>query len=117
MAATPVRLGPFTGGINTYSDAAALADDELVDAVNVDLDLDGSLRCRPPITSVEGPGAWGANNVYLLGFFSFPTGNYLLASTSDGIYFKLGAGAWTKIAGTDTLTSVSAVQYADFVFI
>src|SRR5688572_1571561 len=43
-----LQLGPFHGGINNYSDMSAIADQELVDCVNFDIDLDGSLKTRPP---------------------------------------------------------------------
>ena len=45
--AEALRLGPFVGGINTASDATAVADSELVDCVNFELDIDGSLVGRP----------------------------------------------------------------------
>lgn len=41
-------IGPFAGGINTYSDPAMIADDEMMDCRNFDLSLDGSLVSRPP---------------------------------------------------------------------
>lgn len=47
-AINELKIGPFAGGINTYSDQSAIADDELVDCVNFDIDLDGSLKSRPP---------------------------------------------------------------------
>jgi hypothetical protein len=43
-----LQVGPFAGGINTFSDPAAIADDEMVDCVNFDINLDGSLKSRPP---------------------------------------------------------------------
>lgn len=43
-----LKIGPYAGGINRYSDQSAIADDELVDCVNFDIDLDGSLKSRPP---------------------------------------------------------------------
>jgi hypothetical protein len=43
-----LKIGPFSGGINTASDGSAIADNELVDCVNFDVDLDGSLKSRPP---------------------------------------------------------------------
>lgn len=43
-----LKIGPYAGGINRYSDMSAIADDELVDCVNFDIDLDGSLKSRPP---------------------------------------------------------------------
>lgn len=49
-----LKIGPFSGGINRYSDASAIADTELVDCINFDIDLDGSLKSRPPWTSSLG---------------------------------------------------------------
>lgn len=43
-----LEIGPFSGGINTYSDAAMISDDEMVTCVNFDMALDGSLKSRPP---------------------------------------------------------------------
>jgi hypothetical protein len=44
-----LKIGPFAGGINNYSNASAIADSELVDCINFDIDLDGSLKSRPPM--------------------------------------------------------------------
>jgi hypothetical protein len=44
----PIQVGPFIGGLNTFSDDTSIADNELVLAENWDLDLDGSLVSRPP---------------------------------------------------------------------
>lgn len=43
-----LKIGPYAGGINRYSDMSAIADDEMTDCVNFDIDLDGSLKSRPP---------------------------------------------------------------------
>src|SRR5690606_16644308 len=48
------QIGPFAGGINTYSDPAMIADDEMVDCINYDLSLDGSLVSRPPWQLLNG---------------------------------------------------------------
>jgi hypothetical protein len=45
-----LKIGPFSGGINTHSDKSAIADSEMVDCNNLDIDLDGSLLARPPWT-------------------------------------------------------------------
>lgn len=45
----PTILGPFSGGINTFDDPAALRDNELVEALNFDPGMDGSMKSRPPI--------------------------------------------------------------------
>jgi hypothetical protein len=47
-AVKELEIGPFAGGINSYSDPAMIADDEMTDCVNFDLSLDGSLVSRPP---------------------------------------------------------------------
>lgn len=49
-----LEIGPFSGGINTYSDAAMISDDEMVDCVNFDMALDGSLKSRPPWGLMQG---------------------------------------------------------------
>jgi len=54
---TPVselKIGQFSGGINRYNDPSAIADTELVDCVNYDIDLDGSLKSRPPWNTFTG---------------------------------------------------------------
>lgn len=47
-AVRELKIGPYAGGINTYSDVSAISDDELADCVNFDIDLDGSMKSRPP---------------------------------------------------------------------
>ena len=47
-AVRELKIGPYAGGINRYSDISAIADDEMVDCTNFDIDLDGSLKSRPP---------------------------------------------------------------------
>lgn len=106
----PVTLGPFTGGINTLSDAAAVADNELVDCVNFELDVDGSLKCRPPIKL--GPdlsGTW-TERIIVLGVASLPTGMFVIGSNTNGVY-KLSGGVWTLI--TNTFQAACMVQYKD----
>jgi len=82
MPGEAIQVGPFVGGLNTFSDETAIADNELVVCNNFELDLDGSLLSRPPIVDrgITFPlGATG--NVNLLGYYYAP-GNipYLLAS-------------------------------------
>lgn len=107
MGGSPVRLGPFAGGLNALSDPTAVADSELVDVVNFELDLDGSLASRPPITDQgDGPG-----DLTLLGYFIAPNGTYyLIGSTPTATYYYDGS-AWTLI--TDTFGAVSMVQFQD----
>lgn len=52
MASSVAVLGPFVGGLNQASDASAIADNELAECVNLNVDLDGSLVCRTPFLQV-----------------------------------------------------------------
>lgn len=82
-AVRELKIGPYAGGINRYSDQSAIADDELVDCVNFDIDLDGSLKSRPP---------WklqvGGNNI-AVGVPTAPNSNQfiLMTGTYEGIRF------------------------------
>ncbi|MGS2592246.1 hypothetical protein [Streptomyces hebeiensis] len=126
-----LRIGPFSGGINTYSDSAMIADNELVDCVNFDISLDGSLSSRPP---------WGtmAANKYtsslststppnsyqiVIGTGTFEGNRYVIVNSShvngdpaSFIYFVEGpnAGLIAKIA--DGVHS-KAHRYADNVYL
>src|SRR5882672_11431240 len=97
---TPVKLGPWTGGMNTHGDPSQIADNELVDCVNLENALDGSFVVRPPVTAVAGPSSWLGTDILLLGFFSFSTGNYMLGSNATGTYYKLGGGPWILISSS-----------------
>lgn len=52
-----LKIGPYAGGVNRYSDVSAIADDEMVDCTNFDIDLDGSLKSRPPWKLLHGTSA------------------------------------------------------------
>lgn len=96
-AGQSLRIGPFRGGLNTASDPTAIADTELADCVNFDIDIDGSLTSRPPVTSLlDGPRS--GETVDMLGYFVSDTGTaYLLASTDEHIWY-FGSGTWVQIA-------------------
>lgn len=109
MPASPVKIGPFTGGLNTISDPAAIGDTEVAFMQNFDVDLDGSLVSRPPITQFStGIGAF--NNLFILGYFKWTDGNnYLLATNSNGLYYFL-SGTWHLIT-TQGANATAFVQY------
>lgn len=113
MPGQPLRLGPFVGGLNTQSDPTAIADSELVDCINFELDIDGSLISRPAIqTTIDNSGTW-TERIVLLGVGVFSSGNYIIGSNSDGI-FQFSAGSWSTI--TTTMEASSMVQYNNFVY-
>lgn len=114
--AQPVEIGPFTGGINTFSDPTAIADDECADILNFDIDIDGSLVSRPPVSTLTTIN--GSRGMRLIGVFSTDSGyNWLIftrvASNTAG--YPTGTYAYDLKNGTIlTIASFSAtvmVQY------
>lgn len=108
-----MRIGPFVGGINTFSDASAIADNELVECVNFELDLDGSLVNRPAIVETAHDASW-TERIVIIGRASLAGGNYVIGSNSQGTYAFNGTSWSTIKAG---LQARVAVQYQDLVFI
>lgn len=109
MPGTPVRLGPFKGGLNSASDPSAIADDELSVCENFEFDVDGSLTSRPPIISYTD--APVAQNMHLLGFFIDSSGAYWLVGSTDSAIYYDNSGSWVQI--TTGFRASAMVQYAN----
>lgn len=114
MAGSPLRLGPFVGALNTSSDPTAIADSELVECLNFELDIDGSLISRPPIQSTIDMSATWTERIVLLGVAVFSSGNYIIGSNTNGTFY-FNSGAWTLINAA--FKSSSMVQYNDLVYL
>lgn len=114
MPGDPIRLGPFVGGINQLSDPTALQDNELVDAINLELDLDGSFIGRPPFFDRAAPAT--GTNMRLLGYYITATHTRLIGANSGGIW-SFEAGVWTFITGTSSVVAAAMVQYDDKAYI
>lgn len=108
-----LQIGPFIGGMNTYSDPSAIADDELADCVNFEVSLDGSLVSRPPIQSVVENTNWN-ERIYLLTVANIGGNQYIIGSNGDGVWY-FHSGTWTLI--TNAFFASAAVQYNDVVYI
>lgn len=92
-----LRLGPFSGGLNIGSDPVVVGDNELIDCLNFELDIDGSLVSRPAIQVTF----QGANNERLLIFGSvvFSGTLYLFATRNGSTFVSSNAGSsWTGLA-------------------
>lgn len=109
----PLRLGPFVGGLNIASDPTAIADAELVELTNFELDIDGSLLSRTPIQEQQGHVGW-VERIICIGEAIFGTDHYVIGSNSSGVYHYLN-GTWTAI--TTTFQAAVAIQYADKVYL
>lgn len=109
----PLRLGPFTGGLNTASDPTAIADAELVELTNFELDIDGSLVSRTPVQELQGHINW-SERILCIGEGVFNGVHYMIGSNISGVYYYLNS-IWTLI--TNTFQASVAVQYADKVYL
>lgn len=109
-----LRLGPFTGGINTASDPTAVADSELVDAVNFELDIDGSYVCRPPIVETTGNSAAWTERIVMIGRAIIAGVEYVIGSNVNGTYAFDGT-TWTLVRAG--LQARVALQFQDYLFV
>lgn len=115
MPGQPLRLGPFVGGLNNQGDETAIADTELVECVNFELDLDGALISRPPIQTTTDMASTWTERIVMIGVGVFEGTQYLMGSNVDGIFaFNVGSGTWATL--TTTFQASSMVQYNDFVY-
>ena len=114
MGGQPVKIGPFVGGMNTYSGPSTIADNEAVELLNLDIDLDGSLLARPGVTSSNLP----ANNTsHVLGTYRSTNGVvYIIVAIGPQVHaFNTGTSTWVAIATTGTFTA--CVQYNDKLYL
>ncbi len=117
MPGEPIPIGPFVGGLNTFSDPTSIADTELVECRNFELDLDGSLVSRPPIVDLAVAFPLGTTgNVELLGYYYAAGGvPYLIAS--DGLnstYYYVGT-SWVLL--TSTISASAIAQFNDQIWL
>ena len=113
MPGAPIQVGPFVGGLNTFSDPTAIADNELVVCNNFELDLDGSLKSRPPIEDLEIDFPLQATgDIEFLGVFQVSsTESYLIASDGLSKTYYFSGTAWVLV--TDTIAAAGFVQFDD----
>lgn len=116
MPASPVKIGPFSGGLNSYSGPTSIGDNECIDIQNFDIDFDGALKSRPPVTIKDDkttiPVVEGAMEI--LGWFIHTDmARYLIVTfTTGGVYARNEeTGVWSTI--TTTIRATAMVQYAN----
>lgn len=113
MSGAPIRLGPFTGGLNTASDPTAIADAELTECHNFELDIDGSLISRTPYQEELGHPLW-TERILIIGTAIFAGNYYFIGSNASGVYYKLD-DQWFLISAA--FQASVAIQYADKVYL
>lgn len=101
MPGKPTKIGPFNGGLNTYSAVTAVEDTQVVDIVNFDIDLDGSLLSRPPIVQK----ATQPTTIRPLGYFKDANGSHYLIGAGAGSTYQFDGTTWTVITATIEATT------------
>lgn len=124
-----LKIGPYAGGINRYSDQSAIADDEMVDCVNFDIDLDGSLKSRPPWKLLFGTSATVTTGTIppdshqlLLGSFVYESVRFVIFNSNHtgtyGAYvYYIGGDLDGTFALIATGTYSNAVRYANDIYL
>ncbi len=118
MPATPVKIGPFSGGLNSYSGPTSIGDNEVIDIQNFDIDYDGSLYTRAPITVVDnGETIPGTGALMPLGWFIDLDGTrYLFMSSADSTYARNETtGVWITVSSDFAATAMC--QYANKAYV
>lgn len=106
-----IQVGPFIGGLNTFSDDTSVADNELPVCENFELDLDGSLKSRPSFRDLGVYFPLGSTgNINVLGYYYAPDGTPSLLA-SDGLTrtYRFDGTAWVLI--TDTFAATAMAQF------
>lgn len=108
MPGDGVKIGPFLGGLNTHSDASAVADNEMVECENLELDLDGSLKSRPPFADLDIDLPLAASGQpQLLGVYSVAGADYMIASDGNSSTYYFNGSSWILITATFAATAMS----------
>lgn len=129
-AVRELKIGPFAGGINRYSDISAIADDEMTDCINFDIDLDGSLKSRPPwhvlyaaqYTNTVGGGSPPSDYQLIMLTGTYEAIRFIIFQSNHTgtagayIYYLDGPNAGT-IALIATGTYSTATRYGDHVYL
>lgn len=108
MAGSPVKIGPFVNGLNTVNEPSTIADTEASELLNFDVDLDGSIASRPPVTVITGAAAGGSK---FIGMFVSGSGTvyFIYAVGTTCRAYDVAGNSWTTIASNIDISN--CVQY------
>lgn len=109
---TPVRLGPFQGGMRNSSGLGEnIADNEVYDCTNLEVDLDGSLVNRPAIGNLTYSGISPATSLRLIGRYRPNDGRDFLVVSAGGKVYVVDLATNAAAAATATVDSICCIQY------
>jgi hypothetical protein len=112
-----ITLGPFIDGLNNVHHPGNIKDTEVQELTNFEVDLDGSLKSRPPIQEMVAPSAGGAH-CPVIGYGIVNSTSYTIAANGAGARsFSVNTGTWTTINNNDSVNARAAVQYENKIWI
>ena len=109
-----IPLNNWSGGLNNVNDLSTMADNELGVLDNLEVDVNGYLKARPPIVKLSNS---PSGKVEILGYYTNAGVTYAVAAvTGDGTYlYNLTTNSWgTKIT---TIVGSGCAQYNNELFI
>ena len=116
--AMPLRLGPFINGLSTYSDPSTISDAECSYLTNFDIDINGSLVSRPPITKCAQNNTGTGYDQRILGTYITSSGiSYVMLSTNNNagtnylVAYNIVADTYTTITSGTTVKFTAMVKY------
>lgn len=111
----PFLVQNFGGGINLSTAAQNIADNEVEEALNKDLNLDGSLTSRKGAQQYNST-LTGGSRVTSLYYTKKTDGStsMFIATTLAKIYKDDGVGGWTEITGSTTPPSNTLWKWVTF---
>ena len=118
MPGEAIQVGPFRGGLNTFSDESAVADNELIVCNNFDPDVDGSLKSRPPAIEVGDalPLQDSVGYPRVIAEIRTDTGaSIIIGSDGEDKTYYFNGSVWTLI--TNTFAASAAIEYNGVVWL
>ncbi|MHC4316082.1 MAG: hypothetical protein ACYSW3_26870 [Planctomycetota bacterium] len=109
-----VTIDGFGGGINQLVPAVDIRDNEVVDAKNMEIDGNRTLRTRPGLSSISGAYTFGSSDVLGMTYFKTSAGNeWVVAATAAGIHEADPASTtWADIEGGYGLATAERWEFA-----
>lgn len=109
---TPVKLGPFSGGMRNSSGLGEAIDDkEVFTLTNLEVDLDGTLVNRPAVQPLTITGISPTTGLRVLGRYLPNDGRIFLVVSVNGQVRLITASSGVADAVVCTCTCVAVIQY------
>lgn len=109
-----ITIDGFGGGINQRVPAVDIADNEVVDALNMEIDGNRTLVTRPGLSSISGAYTFGSQSIIGLEYFKLSNGTeWVVAATTAGIHkASPGSSSWADIEGAYGLATAARWEFA-----